>query len=478
MLARATALADHVQRIRSEMIDAVVTRNAVRVRELLAQDDTLVHAKSDGGQTAVLLAAYHRATEIREILLSRSPTLDLFEACAVGNTQRVREVLDEHPEQVNEHSPDGYTPLGLAAFFGHYDTVALLLESHADVSALSRDGQFDNTALHAAVAGHYVAVAQRLIEHGADVNAQARGTVRAGFTPLHVAASRGFADLVTVLTHHGADVHVMTEDGQTASAMAAANGYADVAAYLRERYETDQTDHPAILHLKLGGGFQMGTVEAWFGAVKANDADKVSVLLASQADLQTAREQGTSAILLAAYHGADAVVQVLLAAGVSLNLFEAATVGKLEAVLDVLEQHPGLVLEFSHDGFTALGLAAFFGHPDIVEVLLARGADVNAVARNPMKVMPLHAAVAHQHTVIADMLLQHGADVNARQQEGFTALLEAVQNRQLDMVELLVRHGADVNLGKDDGVSPLAMAMASASLDIVNLLEAHGAGAA
>lgn len=222
----------------------------------------------------------------------------------------------------------------------------------------------------------------------------------------------------------------------------------------------------------------METVEAWFGAVKANDADEVSVLLASQADLLDAREHGTSAILLAAYHGADAVVQVLLAAGVSLNLFEAATVGKLEAVLDVLEQHPGLVLEFSHDGFTALGLAAFFGHLDLVEVLLARGADVNAVARNPMKVMPLHAAVAHQHTVIADMLLQHGADVNARQQEGFTALLEAVQNRQLDMVELLVRHGADVNLGKDDGVSPLAMAMASVSLDIVSLLEAHGAGAA
>src|SRR5439155_520320 len=80
----------------------------------------------------------------------------------------------------------------------------------------------------------------------------------------------------------------------------------------------------------------------------------------------------------------------------------------------------------SGDGFYPLGLAAFFGHLETARLLLARGADVKQVSRNPMKVQALHSALAGNHREVARALLEAGAPVNTGQQEGWTPLMEAV----------------------------------------------------
>jgi len=106
------------------------------------------------------------------------------------------------------------------------------------------------------------------------------------------------------------------------------------------------------------------------------------------------------------------------------------------------------------DGFGPLGLASFFGREPVVRLLLERGARVDTPSSNGMKVMPLHSAAASRSVPIARLLLDRGAPVNARQgdgEHGFTPLMEAAYNGQLEMVDLLVTRGADRSLRDRDG---------------------------
>jgi len=116
------------------------------------------------------------------------------------------------------------------------------------------------------------------------------------------------------------------------------------------------------------------------------------------------------------------------------------------------------VNSFSADGFTALHFASFFGQLEAARYLIEKGADVNAVANNTMKVRPLHSAVAHDHVEISALLLEHGASVNARQEGGFVPIHAAAQNGSIRMTKLLLDNGADLNTKTAEGKTPLAIA--------------------
>jgi uncharacterized protein len=131
---------------------------------------------------------------------------------------------------VNTFAPDGFFPLGLAAFFGHTRVVEFLLAHGADVAAVARNSQ-RVTALHGAVARRDVEIVKMLLERGADPNAKQER----GFVPLHDAAANGNLALVQLLVTHGALVDARSEDGKTPGEMAAERGHADVAEWLAGR---------------------------------------------------------------------------------------------------------------------------------------------------------------------------------------------------------------------------------------------------
>ena len=118
-----------------------------------------------------------------------------------------------------------------------------------------------------------------------------------------------------------------------------------------------------------------------------------------------------------------------------------------------------------------MGLAAFFGHTAIAQLLLEHGADINAASRNGQRVMPLHSSVAGQHLALTKLLLEHGADVNATQEGGFTSLQGAAQNGQHEMVELLLKYGADKNARSDGGQTALDIARAEGHEAVATLLQ-------
>ena len=104
---------------------------------------------------------------------------------------------------------------------------------------------------------------------------------------------------------------------------------------------------------------------------------------------------------------------------------------------------PALAHEWSADGFTALHFAAYLGGADAVRVLIEAGSDVHAVARNDMRVQPLHSAAAlGDVTRVRAAAPKAGADPNATQQGGFVPLDEALITKNEPLAELLRAHGA------------------------------------
>lgn len=199
-----------------------------------------------------------------------------------------------------------------------------------------------------------------------------------------------------------------------------------------------------------------------FDAIDRGDDAAVEAFVESEPKLAGIRgADGVSATMRALYRGRAEIAERLAARLPELDVFEAAALGRLDRVLELVGGEPELALARSPDGFTALHYPAFFGRGDAVGVsrtLLEAGADVNARAENAMAVTPLHSAVAGNHADVARLLIDAGADVNARQRHGWTPLHGAARNGAAETVERLLASGADVAIRNDEGVSAADLA--------------------
>jgi hypothetical protein len=165
--------------------------------------------------------------------------------------------------------------------------------------------------------------------------------------------------------------------------------------------------------------------------------------------------QGVSALLLAVYSRQPLIRDYLLAHLSAIDLFEAAAVGDVARLETLLRESALRVYETGADGWGALHLAAAFGGPAAVSLLLEHGAHVHQVSRNPMRSQPLHACIAlSQDVEIARLLLAQGADVNAIQAGGYTPLHQAAAAGLPELVRLLLDAGADPGKLCDQGKTP------------------------
>lgn len=170
-----------------------------------------------------------------------------------------------------------------------------------------------------------------------------------------------------------------------------------------------------------------------------------------------------SPLLQAAYRRDWNEVERLRARDGVGDVFEAAVVGDLDAVRRLLDGDSGIVGSVAPDGFTGLHLAAYFGREEVVSVLLAAGADPDAVATNGTRLRPLHAATAARAPAIVGVLVDAGATVDARQKGGFTPLMAAAKHGDTDSLRWLLAAGADPDQVADDGSTARSLATPEAS---------------
>lgn len=212
-------------------------------------------------------------------------------------------------------------------------------------------------------------------------------------------------------------------------------------------------------------------VQRLIQAVKEGQAGEVQVLVENNPALAAACDvSGVSAVVLALYHSHPDVARWLASRRTSLDVFEAAALGDLDRVRALVSADPSVVHAWSPDGFTALGLAAFFGQLVVVRVLLALGADANAIGRNPGHYTPLTGAVTARSADVVRELLLNGADVNHRYGPGYTPLHAAAAGGSYEIARMLLDAGADLDARTEEGKTPLDLAREGGHLRVVDLL--------
>lgn len=220
----------------------------------------------------------------------------------------------------------------------------------------------------------------------------------------------------------------------------------------------------------------MSEQKAFFEAIRAGDLAAVKSYVGADASLASAtNDAGVSGILTAVYMGRGEIRDYLISSGAALGLPEAAALGNLDRVRELVENNHAKADSFSPDGFPIIALAAFLGQLQVVEYLAAHGADVDASATNGSGYNALTGAVTSGHVAVVQWLLEHGANANYRYSAGYSPLLTAAANGRLDIAKLLLAHGADPHATTSDGKSPLSLAIERNHPEVAAIFQARAA---
>ena len=148
---------------------------------------------------------------------------------------------------------------------------------------------------------------------------------------------------------------------------------------------------------------------------------------------------------------------------------------------NALAQTPDLLDAYSAEGFPAIGLAAHFGHLEVMQWLIDQGADLDRVAAHRLAVTPLHAALFGRQVEAAGLLIERGADVTLARggsgwkRAGWTALHYAAGMGFGTLVRQLLDRGADPSRTDEEGKTPLQVAIDANHRDIADVLRSRGA---
>ncbi len=189
-----------------------------------------------------------------------------------------------------------------------------------------------------------------------------------------------------------------------------------------------------------------------FQAVYDGRPEEIPALVTAGADVNAGNPNGWTPLMVAASRGDLEAVKLLLSAGADPDIASRT--------------------EY-YSGFTAVMAAAFYGHPEVAEVLVATGIELDAVDNHYYGETALMLAVKRGIPETVKVLLAGGADVNVANRNGVTALMYAASYGRMEMVEMLLAAGADPEIRDHAGLdaSRWSFLAGSRRAEIRSLLE-------
>jgi ankyrin repeat protein len=224
-----------------DFFDAIKHGDLGEVKSLLSLNYGLIYER-DNGLSPVIIAVYSQEQQITDFLIDKTGSLNIFEAAATGKTNQIARHLARDPLLVNSYSCDGFQPLGLACYFGHYGTAEYLIKAGAVINSPSRNLLGASPILSAATAGH-VRIVMLLLKHNANPNTRDNN----GFTPLHAAAQNGDIKMIRSLLFNGADMTICNNREKLPIDLAVEGKHPEAVALFKEgitrRFKSYQLGH-------------------------------------------------------------------------------------------------------------------------------------------------------------------------------------------------------------------------------------------
>ncbi|WP_256012380.1 ankyrin repeat domain-containing protein [Desertivirga xinjiangensis] len=212
----------------TELIEEYIqTGNQADLSQLLQANPEIANSNTSFNVSPLMLSCYYKKPEISSILLKYVRGLSIHEAAAIGKPEYLVPILNNRPDLINSFSRDGFTPLGLACYFGHEDVARHLLLKGADVNLPSQNG-YSVYPLNSTTAANNNDITKMLLEAGAEVNV----AQSSGLTPLHSAAQHGNIEILILLLEAGANIDARTESDKTPADVALASGHLEIARIL------------------------------------------------------------------------------------------------------------------------------------------------------------------------------------------------------------------------------------------------------
>jgi uncharacterized protein len=419
----------------------------------------------------------------------------LIDAVRNADTEAVRALLKRRVD-VNAVVADGTTALHWASYRDDLESADLLIRAGAKVNAANDLGA---TPLWTASMNGSAMMVRRLLQAGADPNL----ALLLGETPLMAASRSGNSDVVTQLIDKGATVNARGPRGQTALMWAVSQQHPDVARILLTRGADIHVRSDVLSQMmavpphgkpEYNRMIPFGSDTALLFAARVGDLASAKLLLAAGANVNDADAWGVSAMVLAAHSGFTEMVEFLLdnsadanAAGPGFTALHEAIMRRDEKMVAALLAHganPNTPLQTwtperrsSEDfnfapaivGATPFWLAARFAEPDVMRLLVQKGADPTFVLRNEYYVNDFNDRRTQATTAVMAALGIGGGRAWVLPDR---AQLETLR---LESVKLAIDLGVDVNAVNTDGRTALDVARASKLEAIVNVLVSHGA---
>lgn len=384
---------------------------------------------------------------------------EIHKAAWHGDLAKVKALLNGNPDLISSEDDSGMTPLHRAAMRGRTEVVEFLLASKADVSARDHSGF---TPLHWAAYDGHKEVVRLLLAAKADVNAR----TDFGQTPLKIATQRRHRDVEQLLRDSGGQLTVQTppaapkgggQNPGTTRTLDLAKVKALIAQDPNQVFISDKNGRTPLHYAAAGGSRELA-----------------ELLLANHADVNPTDNDGWTPLHIAVLNDRKDVAELLLANHANVNAPKAPKAAVLPTgvpmtMADVLIATMEAKVD---EGATPLHVAVRKSYKDMVELLLANKADVNAKETDGET--PLHAASRGNKDVV-ELLLAHNADINAKDSGGNTPLHMTAKEDHKEVAELLLGHGADVNAKDNDGETPLHLAAMYGHEEVAEVLLANHA---